>query len=108
MFVFASSYGNFTGAKLLLQITGMMMIAMLLIDIFVLDETYANVLLVYKARQLRYESGNWALHAKHEEWNATFSALAGKYLIRPFQILVTPICFFMALYAAFVYGILYL
>ena len=94
--------------KVSLQITGMMMISILIVDIFVLDETYANVLLVHKARQLRYESGNWALHAKHEEWNATFSSLARKYLIRPIQLLTTPICFFMSLYAAFVYGILYL
>lgn len=84
------------------------MIAVLILDILVLDETYPSVLLVYKARQLRYETGNWALHAKHEEWNVTFGSLARKYLIRPFQIIVTPICFFMALYAAFVYGILYL
>ena len=88
--------------------TGMMMIAILLVDMIVLDETYPSVLLVYKARQLRYETGNWALHAKHEEWNVTFSSLGHKYLIRPFQIIVTPICFLMALYAAFVYGIIYL
>ena len=85
-----------------------MAIVILLIDLFVLDESCPGVVLVYKARQLRLETGNWALHAKHEEWNVTFSSLAHKYLIRPFQILVTPICFAMALYASFVYGILYL
>lgn len=85
-----------------------MMLAILLVDVIVLDETYPSALLVYKARQLRYETGDWALHAKHEEWNVTFTSLATKYLIRPFQILATPIGFFMATYAAFVYGILYL
>ena len=66
------------------------------------------MLLVYKARQLRAESGNWSLHAKHEEWNVTIGELARKYLVRPFQLLFTPILFCMALYAAFIYGIVYL
>lgn len=34
--------------------------------------------------------------------------MANKYLIRPFALLSTPICFAIALYASFVYGILYL
>ena len=33
--------------------------------------------------------------------------MAVKFGVRPFQMLLTPICFFMALYASFVYGILY-
>ncbi|GMF80047.1 unnamed protein product [Aspergillus oryzae] len=66
------------------------------------------ILLVYKAQRLRFESGNWALHARHEEWDVTFKELGNKYLIRPFQLLTTPICFLVALYASFVYGIIYL
>lgn len=61
----------FDGANIPHQMTGMMMIAILLLDMFILDETYPSMLLVYKAHQLRYETGNWALHAKHEEWNVT-------------------------------------
>lgn len=80
---------------------------MLVIDLLVLDESYPATLLVTKARLLRYESGNWALHAKHEEWDASLSELGQKYLVRPFQLLFTPICFAVALYASFVYGILY-
>lgn len=63
---------------------------------------------MYKARRLRHETGNWALHAEHEEWDVGLKELAEKYLIRPFQLLMTPICFLVALYASFVYGILYL
>ena len=33
--------------------------------------------------------------------------MAVKFGVRPFQMLLTPICFFVALYASFVYGILY-
>jgi hypothetical protein len=50
---------------------------------------------------------NWALHAKHEEWDVNLHELAHKYLFRPSQLVATPICFCMALYASFVYGILY-
>lgn len=90
------------------QITGIMMFFFLLMDVVFLDESYPPVLLVYKARRLRYDTGNWALHAKHEEWDVTFKELGNKYLIRPFALLATPICFLVALYASFVYGILYL
>ena len=48
------------------------------------------------------------LHAKHEEWDVSLSGMAHKYLVRPFQILFTPIAACMATYASFVYGILYL
>jgi Arabinose efflux permease len=90
------------------QLTGIMMMFFLALDLVFIDESYPPVLLVYKARRLRFTTGNWALHARHEEWDVTFKELGNKYLIRPFQLLVTPICFLVALYASFVYGILYL
>lgn len=80
----------------------------LTLDVLFLDESYPPALLVTKARRLRYESGNWALHARHEEWDVTLKELGNKYLVRPFQLLATPICFLVALYASFCYGILYL
>ncbi|KAE8152815.1 major facilitator superfamily domain-containing protein [Aspergillus avenaceus] len=89
-------------------ITGIMMMFFLTMDLLFLDESYPPVLLVYKARRLRFNTGNWALHARHEEWDVTLKELGNKYLIRPFQLLTTPICFLVALYASFVYGILYL
>ncbi|KAF3385910.1 Efflux pump bik6 [Talaromyces pinophilus] len=89
-------------------ITGMIMALALVLGIVFLDESFPPVLLVYKSRELRLRSGNWALHAQHEEWDATLKDLWSRYLIRPFQLLMTPICFAIALYASFVYGILYL
>ena len=73
----------------------------------IVDESYPAALLVAKARQLRHQSGNWALHAKHEEWDVSLNEMIRKYLVRPFQLLATPICFLMSLYASFVYGIFY-
>ncbi|KAG0646667.1 Efflux pump bik6 [Hyphodiscus hymeniophilus] len=85
-------------------ITSIMMLFFLLLDVLVLDESYPPVLLVAKARRLRHETGNWALHARHEEWDVSLKELANKFLMRPFRLLATPICFLVALYASFCYG----
>ena len=45
-------------------LTGILQSIVLLIGVIFLDESYPPKLLVYKARRLRHESGNWALHAK--------------------------------------------
>ncbi|KIM95888.1 hypothetical protein OIDMADRAFT_106069 [Oidiodendron maius Zn] len=89
-------------------ITGLLMALFLILGVIFLDECYPPALLVYKSQRLRTQTGNWGIHAQHEEWDASFSEMATKYLVRPFQLLLTPICFFVALYASFVYGILYL
>ncbi|KKK25308.1 MFS multidrug transporter [Aspergillus ochraceoroseus] len=99
---------SYLGWRWTQYITGIMMMLFLVLDIVFVDESYPPVLLVYKAQRLRYETGNWALHARHEEWDVTFKELGNKYLIRPFALLATPICFLVAIYASFVYGILYL
>ncbi|KPM46338.1 hypothetical protein AK830_g84 [Neonectria ditissima] len=102
------SYGvTIVGGPTLEYLTGIVMMTQFIIDVCVLDESYPPVLLVYKARRLRLQTKNWALHAEHEEWDVSFKTMYQKYLIRPFQMLGTPICFLMSLYASFVYGILY-
>ncbi|KAJ5732329.1 Efflux pump bik6 [Penicillium malachiteum] len=88
-------------------LTGILMMSQIVFDLLLIEESYPPVLLKNKARRLRFETKNWALHAKHEEWDVSFKELSQKYLIRPFQMLATPICLFMSVYAAFVYGILY-
>ncbi|EXJ82933.1 hypothetical protein A1O3_06750 [Capronia epimyces CBS 606.96] len=89
-------------------LTGIIQLFVLVLDIIFLDESYPPRLLVYKARRLRHQSGNWALHAKFEEWDVSIAELARKFLVRPFQLLTTPICALVALYASFCYGILYM
>ncbi|KAI1397564.1 polyamine transporter 1 [Hypoxylon fuscum] len=88
--------------------TGMLQSVVLIFAVIFIDETYPPRLLVTKARRLRYETGNWALHAKFEEWDVSVIELARKFLVRPIQLLCTPICFLVALYASFCYGILYM
>ncbi|KAI2621529.1 polyamine transporter 1 [Hypomontagnella submonticulosa] len=88
--------------------TGMLQSVILVLAVIFIDESYPPALLVVKARRLRHETGNWALHAKFEEWDVSVSELARKFLVRPIQLLCTPICFLVALYASFCYGILYM
>lgn len=89
-------------------LTGILQGVVLIIAVIFIDESYPQKLLVYKARRLRHESGNWALHAKFEEWDVSIAELSRKFLLRPLQLLSTPICFLVALYASFCYGILYM
>ncbi|CAJ0554994.1 Ff.00g135070.m01.CDS01 [Fusarium sp. VM40] len=89
-------------------VTGIIQIIFLLLAAIFIDESYPPKLLIYKARRLRHETGNWALHAKFEEWDVSIQELARKFLVRPVQLLLTPICFLVALYASFCYGILYM
>ena len=74
-------------------VTGIFMLVVWVFDILVLDESYAPVLLVYKAQRLRIATGNWALHARFEEVDHSIKEMALKYGVRPFQMLSTPICF---------------
>ncbi|RYP80127.1 hypothetical protein DL769_002613 [Monosporascus sp. CRB-8-3] len=89
-------------------ITGILQAFVLLTAVVFIDETYPPKLLVAKASRLRHDSGNWALHARFEEWDVSVAELARKFLVRPVRLLCTPICFLVALYASFCYGILYM
>ncbi|KAH8176748.1 major facilitator superfamily protein [Sarocladium implicatum] len=89
-------------------LTGILQISILSLAVLLIDESYPPKLLVHKARRLRHETGNWSLHAKFEEWDVSVIELGRKFLIRPIQLLCTPICFLVALYASFCYGILYM
>ncbi|KAI0484936.1 polyamine transporter 1 [Xylariaceae sp. FL0804] len=89
-------------------LTGILQSVVLLMAVIFIDESYPPILLVAKAGRLRHETGNWALHAKFEEWDVSLVELSRKFLVRPIQLLCTPICFLVALYASFCYGILYM
>lgn len=88
--------------------TGMLQAVVLAAAVIFVDETYPPRLLVRKASLLRHATGNWALHARFEEWDVTLPELARKFLVRPLQLLSTPICALVTLYASFCYGILYM
>lgn len=77
--------------------------------LFFVPESYGPVLLGRQAKHLRYQTGNWALHAKHEETILGFKDIYRTYLIRPLIMLfVEPILFLVTLYMSLIYGILYL
>lgn len=77
--------------------------------IFFLEESYVPILLVLKAKRLRRETGDWSIHAKHEELNITFRVLLRNYLTVPLKMLaLDPIILCMCSFGAFVYGLLYL
>lgn len=76
---------------------------------FMLPETFVPVLLKRKARKLRYETKNWALHSKLEETPVDVRGFIERYLSRPFTMLVLePILLLTTIYVSFVYGFIYL
>lgn len=73
-----------------------------------LGETFVPMALVDKARRLRRETGNWAIHADQEKVELDFGAIVRKYLTRPLRMLVTePIVMLVSIYMSFIYGLVY-
>ncbi|KAI1349770.1 MFS multidrug transporter-like protein [Xylaria sp. FL0043] len=88
-------------------LTGILMVVQFVLDALFMDESHADILLTRKAQQLRRSTGNWVLHSKWEESRPTFKDLCSIFLVRPFQLLLDPICLLLTIYASFVYAILY-
>lgn len=75
----------------------------------VVPETFGPTLLERRARRKRFETRNWALHARSEEMPVDLRHIATVYLVRPFLMLVRePILLLVTLYMGFIYGFLYL
>ncbi|KAK6849229.1 hypothetical protein PG995_013062 [Apiospora arundinis] len=75
----------------------------------VFRETWGPILLQKKARRLRFETKNWALHSKRDETPVSSRALLQKYGLKPMQMLIRePILLALTLYNSFLYGIIYL
>ncbi|KAH8430246.1 MFS transporter [Aspergillus melleus] len=71
-------------------------------------ESYAPMVLVEKARLLRRQTGNWAIHATHERLEITIHDLITKTIARPFHLLFTePLAFLVTIYMSFIYGLAY-
>ena len=80
----------------------------LLASVIWIDESYPAVLLARKAKRLRSETKNWALHSESEESGGSVKELSRRYFIVPIEMMVDPIAFFINLYASFCYAIIYL
>jgi DHA1 family multidrug resistance protein-like MFS transporter len=80
-----------------------------IIGFFVIPETYAPVLLQRKAKKIRHETKNWAIHAKADEQQVNLNEIMTKFLLRPFKMLfLEPILLLITIYMSLIYGILYL
>jgi hypothetical protein len=76
---------------------------------FYLRETFAPKLLGIKAKKLRKETGNDAWHTEWESPDRTLGKVLRTALVRPFRLLGTqPIIQALALYMAYLYGLMYL
>ena len=74
-----------------------------------LRETYAPAILGKKAKKMRQDTGNQALHTKWETPGSSFSKVLKPALVRPFILLGTqPIIQVLAVYLAYLYGVIYL
>ena len=77
--------------------------------LFFLRETYPAKLLHIKAKRLRQETGNESLHTEYEHPERSLVTVLQNAIIRPFRLLGTqPIVQVLALYAAYLYGLMYL
>jgi DHA1 family multidrug resistance protein-like MFS transporter len=81
----------------------------LVLDIFILEETYQKTLLQKRAAWIRTETQNFAIHHVTEEETVDFNDLVKKHLVLPLKLLfLEPIVLLITIYTAFIYGILYL
>ncbi|KAH7126691.1 MFS multidrug transporter-like protein [Dendryphion nanum] len=77
--------------------------------IFLLQETYAPVLLARKRDKLREETGNTELHTEYDSPDKTLLNTIKVAVQRPFRLLGTqPIIIVLACYMAYLYGLMYL
>jgi hypothetical protein len=75
----------------------------------VIPETSAPKILQMRAKRLRHETKNWALHAKADENQITLYTICHVYLMRPWVMIVQePILACLTAYMSYLYGTLYL
>ncbi|RDW93658.1 MFS transporter [Aspergillus mulundensis] len=78
------------------------------LNLLFLKETYAPVILVSKAMELRRTTGNWGIHARQEQIELNLHDLVVNNMGRPLQMLFKePLILAVTVYLSFVYGLLY-
>jgi DHA1 family multidrug resistance protein-like MFS transporter len=79
------------------------------VGFILVPESYPPTLLQQRAKKIRFETRNWAIHAKADEMQIDLRSISNKYIIRPFVMLfLEPILTLVTIYMALIYGILYL
>jgi hypothetical protein len=72
------------------------------------ESSHGNILQA-RARRLKYETKNWALHVKADEVEVDIHNIIHVYLFRPFAMCMQePILVLVSIYLALIYGIFYL
>lgn len=83
----ASVSQSYLGWRWTMYLTVILTGFVLLVDIFILPETFAPAILTRKARRLRLETRRWALHSRHEERNTEISYFLEQYLSLPLRMI---------------------
>ena len=80
-----------------------------IIGLILIPETSAPRILQTRAKDLRFRTKNWALHAKADEQQVNARSILTVYLVRPFIMLFQePILALMTAYMSFIYGSVFL
>lgn len=99
---------SYLGWRWNVYLPGIMGCFSVILNFFFLKETYAPMVLVQKAAELRRRTKNWGIHAKQEEVEVDFRELITKNFSRPIRLLVTePIILLVTLYMSLIYALLY-
>jgi DHA1 family multidrug resistance protein-like MFS transporter len=79
------------------------------IGFLIVPETSHSKILQSRAKKIRFETKNWAIHSQRDTINVNLKSLVNTYLLRPFEMLFRePILLLVTVYMALIYGILYL
>ena len=74
---------------------------------FFIPETFAPRILQIKAAKIRFETKNWAIHAKQDEQRITPKDVFVRYIERPFIMMFKePVLALITVYISLIYGIL--
>jgi DHA1 family multidrug resistance protein-like MFS transporter len=75
-----------------------------LIGLYIIPETSHPKLLQQRAKKIRYETKNWAIHSELDTREINFRNILQVYLFRPFQMLILePILILVTIYMALIY-----
>ncbi|GMM45542.1 hypothetical protein DAPK24_021170 [Pichia kluyveri] len=90
-------------------LVGILSAASFVTIIFLEVETHHPIILVHKARDIRRRTGNWGIHAPHDEFSLTMREICENNIARPLKMLfLEPILFCLTIYNSFIYGMVYL
>lgn len=99
---------SYLGWRWTLYIPAILSLFTAAISVLFLHETYAPVLLMTKAVDMRRRTHIWGIHARQEKMEVEFKEMAQKYFTRPIKMLLTePIILLVSLYMSFIYGLVY-